>query len=96
MSSVRIIQEHDLMGSNHLGCSEILTIQEVLSSRHGGMSTGKMTKGDKIMVQKLGAPGVLLLGCQVQSYSQRDRGRRKWLENGCVVEYDNAEWGELN
>ena len=36
VSSVRIIQKHDLMGFNSLGCSRILTIQEVLSSRHGG------------------------------------------------------------
>ena len=41
VSSVRIIQKHDLMGFNSLGCSRILTIQEVLSSRHGGMHSAQ-------------------------------------------------------
>src|SRR5258707_5259705 len=41
VSSVRIIQKYDLMGFNSLGCSRILTIQEVLSSSHGGTSSAQ-------------------------------------------------------
>src|SRR5258706_2302307 len=39
VSSVRIFQKQDLMGFNSLGCSRILSIQAVLSSRHGGTSS---------------------------------------------------------
>ena len=47
MSSVRIFQKHDLMGFNSLGCSRILTIQEVLSSRHGGTCSAKYKQDDQ-------------------------------------------------
>src|SRR5258706_2251315 len=49
VSSVRIFQKQDLMGFNSLGCSGILPIQAVLSSRmeeRAQYNAGKMTKSE--------------------------------------------------
>src|SRR6267154_1406987 len=47
VSSVRIFQKQDLMGSNSLGCSGILPIQTVLSFRHGGTSSVQCRQDDQ-------------------------------------------------